>query len=373
MPRRVAFIGWNPFQLLHVKPILTQMCEACFIIQKKQKYILEFSPELLSSTDIPFIVCETKNLPKLDGVFDLIICQTLFAGCHAFKKTKLGMIQYGYAKEPHNYGPWRALADVTLTYGHYASSKIEYCCPAIAVGNPNYDVTFSDTWLPDLKNKYPMLFNSERKRILYAPTWGELSSIDTYLDSILNLSERYEIILKLHHNTDILEKKRKSSIKSNAHIHTYGANISLIDLLGVCDILISDYSGAIFDGIFLQKPIVLLNPVSKKNILGKKLDEDSIEYARRKELGVEVNNPSQLDSVIEKICAPPSQEFLRHKEALRNELFIATPGATDRAITVIKRVLDGEYNHTQSQKYIRALVASELTFRDSLRSAQSKN
>lgn len=51
--------------------------------------------------------------------------------------------------------------------------------------------------------------NVTLKRILYVPTWGDLSSIDYYLDEVIALSRNYTVMLKLHHNTDFLEGERK--------------------------------------------------------------------------------------------------------------------------------------------------------------------
>ncbi len=120
---------------------------------------------------------------------------------------------------------------------------------------------------------------------------GDLSSIDNYLNDIIALSENYVVMLKLHHNTDCLESYIKRKIDNR--IYCYGANDDILDLINESDIVISDYSGAIFDAVYFKKPIILLNKEVHYDNNGK-IDSFSIEYARRSELGYEVNNPEEL-------------------------------------------------------------------------------
>ncbi|HBD1449606.1 TPA: CDP-glycerol--glycerophosphate glycerophosphotransferase, partial [Escherichia coli] len=143
-------------------------------------YIKDFSCNLLHNTDVPVIVWDRSKMAELDGLFDIIICQTIFFRMETFVKTKIVMIQYGYAKEPHNYGAWRSLGDLCLTYGDYARKKISHFCPSVSIGNPRYD-----KWHKVINNKdvqVPENNNVTLKKILYVPTWGDLSSIDYYLD-----------------------------------------------------------------------------------------------------------------------------------------------------------------------------------------------
>ena len=46
------------------------------------------------------------------------------------------MVQYGYAKEPYNFGAWRENADLILAYGEYAREKFSKSARSIAIGIP---------------------------------------------------------------------------------------------------------------------------------------------------------------------------------------------------------------------------------------------
>ena len=46
------------------------------------------------------------------------------------------MVQYGYAKEPYNFGAWRENADLLLAYGEYAREKFSKSARSISIGIP---------------------------------------------------------------------------------------------------------------------------------------------------------------------------------------------------------------------------------------------
>ncbi|MGR4035163.1 hypothetical protein LB437_12085 [Escherichia coli] len=90
------------------------------------------------------------------------------------KNSKLVSIQYGLAKERHNYGEWRSLADMNLMYGDYSSNIVSHYAPSYPVGNPKFD-----NWL-EYKQKYSnreelykeLKLDITKKTLLYMPTWG---------------------------------------------------------------------------------------------------------------------------------------------------------------------------------------------------------
>lgn len=367
---RVGFIGWNPFQFLHIKKLAQAVEGACFIIEKRKEFISEFSSEILECEDIPVMIWDRAKMPSLDGVFDIIVCQTPFFRIEEFEKTKIAMIQYGYAKEPHNYGAWRSLADVCMTYGHYATQKISPFAPAVSVGNPRYDIWGSKEFHHDAKETHAKNLDPNKKTILYLPTWGDLSSVDQFLDAVYSLSSKYNVILKMHHNTELLESERKKRVTDGAIVH-YGANDDLLVLLSVCDLVISDYSGAIFDAIYCKKPVVLLNTNLDDQLGGKKIDEYSLEYSRRNELGYEVKSPEELLMTVNTVITE-SISYSKTTNELREELFLETNNATEIAVNVLNGLHQNEYIPSQSQLYIRNEIKELLRTKRQLAIANKK-
>ncbi|MCV4698403.1 CDP-glycerol glycerophosphotransferase family protein, partial [Escherichia coli] len=80
------------------------------------------------------------------------------------------------------------------------------------------------------------------------PTWGELGSYFELLDTISRLQSKYNLILKMHHNNDAkipewVDSANKANLK-----HVYDGFADQLNLLCAADLIISDFSGAIFDG-----------------------------------------------------------------------------------------------------------------------------
>ena len=152
---KIAFIGWNPFQFIHIKKLASSLPNAVFILEKRKNNNLKsFSKEILNNNEVPVLIYKQKNMLQLDDLFDIIITQSMFEDIYKFTKAKIVMLQYGYGKEVHNYGTWRALASLCLVYGEYASKKISHFCPVAITGNPRYDVWHNEEFHINAKQKY---------------------------------------------------------------------------------------------------------------------------------------------------------------------------------------------------------------------------
>ena len=353
---KIAFIGWNPFQFIQIKELAMALPNAIFILEKKKNNISSFSLEILNNSDVPISILSLKELENIDGEYDIVIAQTVFPYIENLVKTKLVMLQYSYAKEPHQYGSWRALSKLTLTYGSYAQKKISYFTPAVAVGNPRFDLWSQDTFHQDSKKKYKVLLDDNKKTLLYMPTWGALSSLDLFLNAVLELSENYNLLIKVHHNTDLMEKGRVSIDKKH-YRHYLGANDDSLALFSVADIVISDYSGAIFDAIFCKKPLILLDLDDKYLLEQKKMDKYSLEFVERDKLGTRVKSASMLLENIQNIEDNYDNEVSKLKR-IREELFETSDSSIELAIETLENLMSGMYQKNQAQKYLEESIRS---------------
>lgn len=96
--------------------------------------------------------------------------------------------------------------------------------------------------------------------ILYAPTWGQLSSIHQLLPHLRTLTSDYNLMLKIHDNTlkdaEVMKELRNltnTSLIKDADSTPY---------LFIADLLISDISSIVFEFALLNKPILLVTPNS---------------------------------------------------------------------------------------------------------------
>ena len=136
-----------------------------------------------------------------------------------------------------------------------------------------------DYYRTDDENKFLKEIKKKNRKIIgYFPTWRE-DGLELFRDikNFDQLEEFNEILKK--NNLSILIKKHMNSEKKDSH-RFYNANIEKIyeymkslsnfefveydfdlnSILKCCDILISDYSGVIFDYLLLDRPIIIYAP-----------------------------------------------------------------------------------------------------------------
>lgn len=173
---------------------------------------------------------------------------------------KLVRALYGNAKDPWNFGPWNAYYDLVLSYGPYAHKFLNVYGNSLMVGNPKFDdwsnISKKSTGGKKLK-----------KTVLYTPTWGELSSLDNTAVALNALSKEYSITVKAHHITVLLSPSQLDAYRENPLITVLDDTDDIVPLLADTDIVLSDNSGSIFDAVWANKPVVLINTHDSNLIL----------------------------------------------------------------------------------------------------------
>lgn len=175
------------------------------------------------------------------------------------KEKKTVSLLYGHAKDLWNYGPWRAYFDLVLSYGPYSQGFLSIYGNSVIVGNPKFDDWFAGKVDPQLVSYYKSRLDSLKRTILYLPTHGILSSIDLMATAINQLSKKYNIVLKAHHDTHLFDGHRIEPYRGNPNILVTSDRDDIQPLLKVSDITISDSSGAIFEAALADKPIILVD------------------------------------------------------------------------------------------------------------------
>ncbi|UXR78708.1 MULTISPECIES: CDP-glycerol glycerophosphotransferase family protein [unclassified Staphylococcus] len=120
-----------------------------------------------------------------------------------------------------------------------------------------------------IQEKY--LFNKDdtKRYILFCPTWRKETRSNVSQLDLVSLLERlpshYEIIVKLHPNEGHLYQTYRAM---HERIHCFdNALVDIQELYLLADILMTDYSSAMFDYAHLQRPILVL-------------DEDTVSYGQ---------------------------------------------------------------------------------------------
>jgi hypothetical protein len=331
----IAFIGWNPFQIRHILGVAQKLENSCILIEKRRDHIFKFDEDLLTESGVPVVIWPKNEIQQLDGLFDVIVCQTPFKQINLIEKSLIAMMQYGYAKASHNYGSWRSRANLCMVYGEHAARNIRPMCPVVITGNPSFDVWNDPAFHLTSKTKYKEFIDPLKKTILYAPTWGELSTINLYFNEVISLTNEYNLILKLHHNTDFLEKKKRKYLERNSFL-TFGANTSLLELISVSDIILSDYSGAIFDALQCKLPVILLHRIDQKSDSSES-QFDSLEYSACHEIGPVIKTNGILKKTIEAIIKG-SINFEEPNKIITQDLYLEAPDATSRVVKALTKL-----------------------------------
>jgi hypothetical protein len=350
---KVGFIGWNPFQFLHFGSLISKFPGATLVIEERRAARKSINLESFAEMAVHTMHCNRRRMREIDGEFDVLVCQTPFAGIEEIRESRIAMLQYGYAKEAHNFGAWRSFADVCMTYGPYASRKIMPFAPCVATGNPRFEAWQNPELHRRALEKYSSILNSTKKTVLYAPTWGGLSSFHTFADAVAALSAEFNVLVKVHH-LSVLFGNRSGAPLRQKFPHLCGAEHDLIELLSLADVLLSDFSGAIFDAIQAKVPVVLLGGTAAHN--KSRSDRYSLEQARRDELGQIAATPGDVAASVRRALATGTSAPAL--ASLRDDLFTDPAGASERAARTIHELAAGAFVRSQSQEYMRHEMAA---------------
>jgi len=290
---RVGFYVRNSFQVNHFRSLFGKTPNAVWVVKSKSK------AQALGILDGEPVAASRFFLRRLmEKRFDVIVSQATPPGRKLFKSTKFVMLQYGYAKESYNFGEWRKQSDLILAYGNYAKERFSKMAPSVAIGNPRWDDWQNREFQRDSKSRLDAILNPDLKTIVYAPTWGDLSSTRDWIDYVIALGRNYNVIVKAHHNSVRDGEINPTTFPKNVH---YLPNEDLFAVMTVADLVISDVSGAIFDAVLCNIPVALISPNNLDQSFGKKVDARSIEIKKRAEFGVIIDSPTDLDLKISEI------------------------------------------------------------------------
>lgn len=151
--------------------------------------------------------------------------------------------------------------DVVLTTGNNQQRlirKIESLRPSIKpkelvnVGSPNLDT---------MLNRFAEIKITEKNEtiILLAPSWGASSILSRYGEKLLNAlsNTKYKIIVRPHPQTIVSEQHILKPLQDKFPNVVWNTDNDNFDILSKSDLLITDFSGIIFDySLVFNKPLI---------------------------------------------------------------------------------------------------------------------
>ena len=130
-------------------------------------------------------------------------------------------------------------------------------------GTPRNDIYFNvrKKRIEQEKNKYSNLipFKNDKKVVMYLPTYRRTSKNISFLTLSQEDRQKLDCLLK-RHNALLLEKLHLASsdeiVSQSDFVKHVPSHFNVQELMLFADVLISDYSGAIMDYLFLDRPII---------------------------------------------------------------------------------------------------------------------
>lgn len=237
--------------------------------------------------------------------------------------------------------------DAILCFGQYEANFLRAYSNVEVIGNLKYE---NLSYLDKPKTDKPVL--------LYLPTYGNVSSIDSIIKQLIKLKDSYYIIVKLHHGTSFLkdEKERIDKIKNicdESHDHT----TELVELLSKADVVLSDNSGAIFETLYAKVPLAIYSEDINKNKLE---DFDTIQYKLVQDGYIPyTSNPQEIPSVLKQAL---SNEYIKKQVYLSNKFFYHPNNPIDCFVNIIEKYLNDKLN--LDYKKIHDVLINEFINKD---------
>jgi len=279
-----GFIISHPFHFRFYEKLINSFENPIVFIDVREDTPFEFSDDFLEKLNCPYYFVKGKAIKRVGRTVDFMFCMTPKHLTYNLSPARVITMQYGMAKEDYNYGLWRSRADLNLMFGDYSHDMIRSFAISRAVGNLS---------LQDFHGS-----NKEAQHDwLYLPTYGELSSLSSFVRALSFSKVKPLIRVKLHHASEFEDAEHKEILETYSNIEIIDPDVNTIEEIEKSKVIISDYSGAIFDSIYLDKKLVLFQPPAKQKIV--RSSRFSIENFKANELGTAIETPQELAQLLD--------------------------------------------------------------------------
>lgn len=356
---RVGFLVWNQFQVGHFAELAAQFHEPDFIFTDRDRSALKnFDPAWLTRYGAYTRFIRETELYRLDGRYDVILTQFTPPLRTPWKKTKMVMCQYSMAKPKTAYNARWLASDFGLVYGQYSNAIIGQMCPTAMTGNPRFDAYFEGRLDPNVLGRIRARLDPDKKTVLFLPTWGDLSSRELFSSALGKIARQFNVLYRPHHLTTIRES-RDATLSGVICESEFEAVLDIGPyFMSVADCVVSDMSGAIFDGLYCGKPVVLM-ALGADFTRHKKAEPTALEIAKHKLIGPRVKLPKRLPSAIGKALDPDSP-WRASNVKLAGSSFAQRGGCAPLAAEAVRRFVAGEIKSPPLHSYAAPSVRNVI-------------
>ncbi len=179
---------------------------------------------------------------------------------------------YAAGKSGWNLLDWNNLYDLILCFGPYHASVFSDSTAAVTLqmGYPRFDKYFTEKIdLPTLLARYDC--DPMKQTVVWLPTWKTLSSVGYFDKEISQLTDKYNVVVKLHPLMPESEPERVEELRKHAFTHLIVDSSNNLPLYQIADYMLFDYGGPPLAAVYTDKRMILLNvpDADKDDLTGK--------------------------------------------------------------------------------------------------------
>lgn len=339
--KRIGFLITTPFHYQFYEPIANLYQDPIFVIEILDNTPFTFDNDFIEALPGLVLKLKRKEIKAIDGVVDVLFCMTHTHLYRFFKQTKTVALQHGCADESYQFGLWRCVADLNIMFGQYSYEKVKGHCVAEIVGNVRMEGVNENS--------------KSDGGILYVPSHVNTSSLPLFLVALSKIDPNIPIKIQIHHA--LLESEVLENILQNPRVQLLSEATNPIDAICEADMVLSDYSDAIFDALYLKKPVALIQKSANQDAMN--TDVERLVIARAADIGPIAYCAEEVPGVILDILNNYSH-WETSNEKLSEELFNKQDNAAKRIVELVEELLSGFIQPNLVQRELRAVHTSNI-------------
>ena len=324
------------------------------IKRKKRILFLLMGLDAPAQNDIAKAFCVINNFPYhfYNKAKPTLNCKFMINGANSFPRINVNysysaLVVHGIGTKAGYYTEAQNEHDIRFVEGQQRVDKIRELFPDAKsklynVGFAKLDEAFKLTESDKKVLITNLGLNTERKTILYAPTFYP-SSIDRLPENFPAYFQEFNIIIKPHFFSFIKRRYRHhirmfNKWKEYSNVYVAGVEeFNLVPFMSVADIMVSDESSAIFEFAALNKPVIINRNVRFrlsyrlfKSKIRKRMDSNMDIF---KNVAVPVHTFTELPAAVDYEIANPD-----NKEEERKQICKQIVGTVDGKVS--ERIAD---------------------------------
>lgn len=341
---QIGFLCTTPFHYYLFDPVKKLLSNSNYVLVESNPRQYRSAREFFRDRH----VLDAVENPQVIKDFDVLVCPFLMPLVYKENQEKIFVrMVYGLSKATWNYGWWNMLFDEFLVYGSYDAKILSFYGPTVKIGNPKFDDWFNGNVEP-----YPVEPN--KKTILYLPTYDDLSTLSWVLPVLSKMAENFNVILKTHHGTNASELKKVFS-----RVEILGGDVDILPLLASSDVVVSDYSGAIFDAILAEKPLVLADIPGAETFPS--TTPSSLEHVVRN-YALHTSDQALLRDYI--VQALEEDPYLEKRQEVAQEWFAVRDGTSGQRAA--QAIVNAQKDQREEKRFVQKALLTSTEFNKDL-------